>query len=150
MTKPPPLQVRRLNRLVVACYQALGASQEACSRLGDPNRRQRVRSLMADHQKTIERLRVVVRSLGGTPAGADTERGVERGKRSIGGVDEDRAVLAALKSVDDHAFTELDRALDDDGLNREARSAVQRSLAKCPTHRRWFEAQLANRLCGAR
>jgi uncharacterized protein (TIGR02284 family) len=134
-----------LNQLIELDYDTIEAYRAAMDRLASPNDRTQLQWFLADHERHVRELSILVRQLGETPAEqADMKQVLTKGKVVIASLLGDRAVLSAMKSNEDDTNTAYERAVRRNDLPAKMRSVLERNLADERRHRAWFEARIAD------
>ena len=133
-----------LNQLIELDFDTIEAYQAAMDRLESPNDRTQLQWFLADHERHVRELSVLVRQLGETPSEeADMKQVLTKGKVVIASLLGDRAVLSAMKSNEDDTNTAYERAVRRNDLPLRIRNVLERNLDDERRHRAWFEARIA-------
>ncbi len=139
--------VNLLNDLIQLDYDAIEAYSAATARLSEVGDKNQLTEFMDDHRRHTQDLAVLVRNLGGAPAGgADFKQVLTRGKVMIGALAGDDAILRAMKSNEETTLRAYEKALRAEGLAPGVREVLDRNLGDERRHRAWIEARLGRRL----
>jgi uncharacterized protein (TIGR02284 family) len=131
-----------LNRLIQLHYDAIDACKAAVEHVEDPRSRQQLGATLEDHRGHVDELAVVVRNLGGEPASPSDLRPLRARKRSAGGLDCERALLAALGKNEEGACAAYEDAASLPGVPLDVLAALERNLADQRKHLAWVQRRL--------
>lgn len=130
-----------LQDLVKLDLAAAEAYQEAVERLDNPIYKQQLAAFMRDHERHVEELTPVVRTMGGEPPDdAGAKEWLTEGKVALSSLGGDKSILKAMKSNENDTNIAYERCLDRAPL--EARGIIERGLADERRHREWILQQL--------
>ena len=133
-----------LNQLIELDFDTIEAYRAAMDRLESPSDHTQLQWFLADHERHVRELSLLVRQLGETPAEeADMKQVLTKGKVVIASLLGDRAVLSAMKSNEDDSNLAYERAVRRNDLPARVRSVLERNLADERRHRTWLEARIA-------
>ena len=132
-----------LNQLIELDFDTIEAYRAAMDRLDAPTDRTQLQWFLADHERHVRELSLLVRQLGETPSEeADMKQVLTKGKVVIASLLGDRAVLSAMKSNEDDTNLAYERAVRRNDLPIRMRNILERNLADERRHRAWFEARI--------
>lgn len=139
------LFVDALKHLMEIDFDAAAAYEAAVKRIDDDAARDRLGEFMSDHQRHIQELGQLVRSLGEEPPTAgDYKSIVTQGKVVIGNIAGDKGILQAMRSNEDDTNAAYEQALQRTDLPAPVRSLLATNLSDERRHRAWIVARLNN------
>lgn len=134
--------VLTLNALIALDLDAIEAYRAAIERLDDVVDKCRFLAFLGDHQRHVARLRLFVIRLGGDPADGPDAPVLPRGKRVLGGLFGDRAILQAMKSNENATTEAYERAFNHADLPQDVRIALSCSLEDERRHHAYIDDRL--------
>ncbi len=118
-------QVDELNALLRGELSAVETYKQALKKVGDEPGSEKVRTMLQEHQDSVEKLRNSIKQAGGTPSTDSGAWGVwaktVEGTAKILG---DTAALKALKEGEKHGLDEYQEALENKDISGSARSVI--------------------------
>jgi uncharacterized protein (TIGR02284 family) len=136
--------VELLNDLIELDFDAIEALRAAIQRLKDPGDKERLRAFLADHQRHVRALSMLVRDLDARPpSGPDLEHFFMRGRVVLAGLLDDRAVMAAVRASEHRTDAAYQRALRHHHMPPHVRRTLEGNLVDEHRHHGWIERWLA-------
>ena len=127
--------VALLNRLIQLDYDATEAYKAALVSVVDPCDTQDLTSTLTDHRRHIDELAIVVRNLGGEPtAHGDLRRPAFGGKAMLGGLTSQRAILEAMRRMEEDTQAAYANAASLPGVPVDVLAALERNLTDERAH----------------
>jgi uncharacterized protein (TIGR02284 family) len=128
-----------LKSLIALDYDAAEAYQAAIERLENAEYKTQLTEFKADHQRHIEELSEVARTLGlEPPTGPDMKVALAKGKVVLMDIFGDKAILMAMKTNEEDTNTAYERAFNHKDIDPQAREVVERGYADERRHRAWI------------
>jgi uncharacterized protein (TIGR02284 family) len=133
-----------LNRLIQLHYDAIDACKAAIARVEDPIARQQLGRTLEDHREHVDELAVVVRNLGGEPAGPGDRRPLRLRRTAADdpGGEGAHALLETLRRNEEGARAAYEDAASQPGVPLDVLAALERNLADEHKHLAWVARRL--------
>jgi hypothetical protein len=138
-----PAFLGSLNDLIELNRDMVEVIVWALSRVDRPGDRSLLTSFLEDHERHLQALSALARELGGCPGAAVEARPRPvKGRMPSGWLVGDRAILEAMKAIEEDACSAYERAASREGLPEGTRKVLEESLKIERRHRDWVEEQL--------
>jgi uncharacterized protein (TIGR02284 family) len=135
--------IHLLKNLIKLDYDAVDAYRAAIDRLDNSMNREQFSIFMADHQRHIENVGMLLNNLGEVPPEkGDLKSYLTQGKVIIGGLMGDNAIIKAMKTNEEDTNKAYSMALERTDISPEIRSTLEQNLADERTHKAWIETHL--------
>lgn len=134
-------KLEMLQSLIKLDHAAVEAYESAVDKLENAGWQTQLTEFMRDHQRHIDELSPIVRSMGGdVPDSGGAKEMLTQGKVAMSSLMGDESILKAMKTNEDDTNTAYERAAAK--APPEARDILERGLADERRHREWILAQL--------
>lgn len=134
-------KLKMLQHLIKLDHAAAEAYEEAIDHLDNASNRQQLAEFKRDHERHVQELGTIVRTLGGeVPKSGGAKEFLTEGKVKLSALGGDDAILKAMKSNENDTNIAYERVLEK--CPAEARDVITRGLADERRHCNWILAQL--------